>query len=247
MKSIRWVTGAIATPNNVALPVTAPRLGTVIGAQITRPAAGLANHPAATVILGIDDHAMADVALGVTQHLAAAVIAALTTHLAADVAAAMVVHTDDEVVDAILDHPVHNHDLLVFAGAGGAPAEAFGASAASAANIQSVTGQTVNGADADGGVQNNAAAQAHANGANPLVHTCLALVHVVSAVDVAHVAGAAVVHADGIDVPHVGGDPVVAAVATRVDADNVSLDVNLLVGDLLSLVYQEVGDRVAVS
>jgi len=190
---------------------------------------------------------MAVVALGVTQHTAAVVIAALTTHTAADIAAAIVVHTDDEVVDAIADHAVHSHDLLVFAGAGGAPAEAFGASAPTAANIQSATGQTVNGADADGGVQNNGAAQAHADGANPLVHTSAALVHVVSAVDVAHVAGAAAVHADGIPVPHVGGDPVVGATAIMVDADNISLNVDTLVGDLLTLVYQEVGDRVAVS
>lgn len=247
MKMIRWVPGAIVSPNNITLPVTAPRLCTVIGAEITRPAVGLADHPAATVITGVADHAMADVALGVTQHLAAAVIATLTTHLAADVAAAMVVHTDDEVVDAILDHPVHNHPLLMDVDGGGAPIEAFGASAAGAANIQSATGQLVNGNDADGGVQNSLAAQAHADGANPLVHTCLPLVHVVSAVDLAHVAGAALVHGDGVAVEHVGANPVVGATATKADADTISLNVNTLVGDLLTLIYTEVGDRISVS
>jgi len=191
---------------------------------------------------------MADVALGVTEHLAALVIAGVTTHLTADVVTAMGSHLDDEIVDAILNHPVHNHDLLMDVDGGGAPIEAFGASAAAAANIQSATGQLIGGASADGGVQNNAAAQAHAVGTNPVTHLtgALALAHVAGAA-AGHVAGAAVTHGNGVPVAHVGASPVVAAVATKVDADTITLDVNLNVGDLLSLYYTEVGDRIEVS
>ena len=191
---------------------------------------------------------MADLALGVTQHLAAAVIAGVTTHLAAAVAAAMGAHLDDEVVDAILDHPVHHHPLLIDVDGGGAPIEAFGASAAGAANIQSATGQLVDGAGADGGVGNILAAQAHADGANPVTHdtSTAPLAHVAGAA-VAHVAGAAVVHGNGIAVPHTGASPVVAAVATKVDADTFTLDVNLEAGDLMTFLYHEVGDLIAVS
>lgn len=245
MQIIRWANPAlIVSGANVTLPTTAPRLGTVIGAEITRLSQGLANHPAASVIAGVAAHAMADVALGVTQHLPAAVIAALTTHLAAAVQAAIVEHTDGEVVGAILNHPVHAHDLLI---AAGASLEDFGASGAGSNDIQAFTAQTVPGNNVAGGIQNNAVAQAHADGAAPLVHTATPLAHVASGNPVAHVAGAALVHQDGVPVAHVGASPIQAATATRVDADHITLNVNLNAGDLLTLVYTEVGDRIAVS
>jgi len=56
----------------------------------------------------------------------------------------------------------------------------------------------------------------------------------------AHAAGAAAA-------AHVGGNPVVAAVPTRITTRTFSLDVNTLVGDLLTLNYLEVGERVLVS
>jgi len=187
---------------------------------------------------------MAVVALGVTEHLPAAVIAALTTHLTADVAAAVDDHTDAQVVDAILNHPVHSHPLLIQAVVSG---EDFGASGVGSNDIQSATGQTVVGGGGTGGVQDNAAVQAHADGANPLVHAGTALAHVVSATDVAHVAGAAMVHGNGVAVAHTGASPVVGANALKVDADTITLDVNLNAGDLLTLVYTEVGHLISVS
>lgn len=246
MQTIRWANSALILAGaDVTLPTTAPRLATVLGAEITRPAQGLANHLAAAVIAGVADHGMAAVALGVTQHLAAAVIAGVTTHLAADVATAMGLHLDDEVVDAILNHPVHAHDLLV---AAALSVEDFGASGAGANDVESVIGQTVPGNQVAGGVQNNAAAQAHAAGANPLDHAAhaAALAHVAGAV-VAHVAGADVVHTNGVAVEHLGASPIQAVTATFKDRDTVTLNQNLLVGDLLTLVYLEVGDRIPVS
>ncbi len=50
------------------------------------------------------------------------------------------------------------------------------------------------------------------------------------------------------DVAHgAGTDPVAAAVPTRVDTRTLTLDVNTLLGDLLTLSYLEVGERVLVS
>lgn len=249
MKMIRWVPGIVPALTSFGIPATAPKiaLGGILGAEITRPSAGLANHPAATVILGVTDHPMADVALGVTQHLAAAVIAGVTTHLAAAVAAAMGAHPAADIVGAIAAHAVHHHPLLVSAGGAGAPAEAFGASAPGAANIQSATGQLIPGNAVGGGVQNNLAAQQHLVGANPVDHhTAGALAHVAGA-DVAHVAGAVVAHVAGVAVPHVGANPVVAATAVRVDADHITLSVPTQVADLVTLTYIEVGERVPVS
>jgi len=46
---------------------------------------------------------------------------------------------------------------------------------------------------------------------------------------------------------HVGANPVVAATPTRITARTFSLNVNTLVGDILTLAYLEVGERVLVS
>lgn len=248
MQIIRWANPAlIIAGNDVTLPVTAPRLATVLGAEITRPSQGLADHLAAAVILGIADHGMGPVALGVTEHLAAAVINAITTHTAAEMATAMGSHQDTEVVDAILNHPVHAHDLLIQAVVS---AEDFGASGVGSNDIQSAGNQTIPGNAGTGGVQNIGAAQAHADGANPLNHVdnTAALAHVESGNPVPHVDGIDVPHLDGVAVAHLGDNPVVAvATVTFVDADTVNLNVNLNAGDLLTLRYLEVGDAIPVS
>lgn len=57
-------------------------------------------------------------------------------------------------------------------------------------------------------------------------------------------AGYLAVGAGGVLEP---ADPVEAAVPTMVDEDTISLDVNTLLGDILTLEYIEVGERVPVS
>jgi len=65
------------------------------------------------------------------------------------------------------------------------------------------------------------------------------------------VLAAAQAHAFGAGVATVhtrtGTDPVVAAVPTRLTTRTFSLDVNTVLGDILSLMYLEVGERVLVS
>ena len=62
------------------------------------------------------------------------------------------------------------------------------------------------------------------------------------------VLAAAQAHAgSAVAVAHAGGNPVVAAVPTRLTTRTISLDVNTLVGDVLSLDYIEVGEKVPVS
>ena len=244
MKMIRWVPGAIVTPNPITIPAAAPRIGAVVSSDITRPASGLADHPAATVILGVTDHPGAGIALGVIDHPAANVIAGVTTHLAAAVAASMALHTDDQVVAAIANHAGHAHPLLV---QGVAVAEAFGASGVGTADIESVSGQTIAGAGGTGGVQNNLAAQAHAAGATAVANSGAGLLAHVAGAALVHVDGAALAHVAGAVVPHVGASPVVAATPTRLSATTISLDVNTLVGDFVTLIYREVGESVGIS
>ena len=123
-------------------------------------------------------------------------------------------HPQADVVAALASHAVHAHDLVFGAAqasavtsAVGGPPGALGAAAAA----------TVAGGGATG-VQNLAAAQAHADGAAPVAH------------------GA-----------NVGASPVVAAVPTMLTTRTLSLDVNTALGDLLTLAYREVGERVLVS
>jgi hypothetical protein len=127
-------------------------------------------------------------------------------------------HTPASVVAAIANHAVHAHDL-VSQGLGGAVANALGLPAG--LNVLNDAGaaalHTVPGAGATG-VQNNAAAQAHA----------------ATAVAVAH----------GAVIP---ANPVVAAVPTKVTGRTFSLDVNTLLGDLLTISFREMGERVATS
>jgi hypothetical protein len=124
-------------------------------------------------------------------------------------------HAQADIVAALANHPVHAHDL-VSQGLGGPVANALGLPAG--LNVLNDAGaaalHTVPGAGATG-VQNNAAAQAHAAGGAPVAH------------------GAST-----------GADPVVAAVPTKVDATRFTLDVATTMGDILTLVYEMVGARV---
>jgi len=150
--------------------------------------------------------------------------AALGDHTQAEVIDAIAVHAQALIAGALLDHPVHNHDL-VSQGLGGGVTNALGLDAGLTAieDAGGVATHTVPGGGATG-VQDNAAAQAHAAGAAP----------------VGHLVGAN-------PLAHVGDDPIVAAVPTRISTRTFSLDVNTLVGDLVTLNYLEVGERVLVS
>lgn len=190
MKIIKWVPGAIGTPNPITIPAAAPDIFAVLEARITR----LPN------------------ALGVaTDHLPAAIVAALADHAQA------------AIVAALANHAVHAH-ALISQGTGIAPAGgAFGLGAGLNAleDGAAAAPHTAPGGGATG-VQNNAAAQAHGNGV-------AAVVHGAGAAPLVHGAAA---------------NPVVAAVPTLVTARTISLDVNTLVGDMLTLAYLEVGERV---
>ena len=163
MKIIRWVPGAVVSPNPITVPTAAPDIQAVLAAEITRVPTGLCN---------------------------------------------LVDHPQVDIVAAIADHPVHGHDITTVAVGGGGFA---------------VTAPVVVGPleQAAGGVINPAA------------------VDVLAAAQ-AHAAGAAAV-------AHAGGNPVVAAVPTRLTTRTFSLNVDTLVGDLLTLNYLEVGERVLVS
>ena len=60
----------------------------------------------------------------------------------------------------------------------------------------------------------------------------------------AHAFGAGVATVHGASV---GANPVVAAVPTKITARTFSLDVDTALGDILTLMYQEVGERVLTS
>jgi len=164
MKIIRWVPGAVVSPNPITIPATAPDIQAVVAAEITRVPTGMCN---------------------------------------------LVAHPQADIVAAIADHAVHDHNMTLVGPAGGG---AVVTAPVIAGPIEQVGGPVTH----PGAVDALAAAQAHAAGA------------------------AAVAHAGG-------ADPVVAAVPTRLTTRTISLDVNTLVGDLLTLFYLEVGERVLVS
>ncbi len=123
-------------------------------------------------------------------------------------------HAQAAVVAALADHAIHSHPFAFSAGGAGATI-ITGAALLSASSGAQVVGA---GGAAGDGVRNNAAAQAHGDGAAAVVH------------------GA-----------NVGASPVVAAVPTLITTRTLSLDVNTALGDLLTLAYREVGERVLVS
>ncbi|MBA7708018.1 hypothetical protein ES703_116905 [subsurface metagenome] len=143
---------------------------------------------------------------------------ALIDHTQGEVCDAILDHTQALIVDAILDHPVHQHDMTMVVPAG---AGAVVTAPAAPGPIEQVGGPVTHPAAVD----LNAAAQAHVVGANP----------------VGHLVGAN-------PLAHAGGNPVVVVTAViRITARTFTLDVATLVGDLLTLNYQEVGERVLVS
>jgi len=124
-------------------------------------------------------------------------------------------HATADIAAALADHAVHAH-ALVSQGLGAPVTNALGLPVGlnTLEDAGGVALHTVPGAGATG-VQNNAAAQAHAAGAAPVTHA--------------------------------GATPVVAAVPTKIDDTHFSLDVATLVGDLLTLIYNEVGEFVRAS
>ncbi len=244
MRTIRFVPGAITTASDITIPAGEPDIGAVVSAVITRLGVGVADHPTATVMLGVGDHATADVIAGVIDHPAAGIIAGVIDHPAADVLAGVIDHPAADIDASLADHAVHAHDLLV---AVGAAVEAYGASGGGVADLESLTGQTVAGAGVGGGVQNNAAAQAHGAGAADVAHVAGAAVSHAAGAAAVHAAGVAVTHGVGVDVAHVGADPEVAAVPTKSTTRIITLDVNTILGDLLTLDYLEVGEPVLAS
>lgn len=242
MESIQFVTGAIATPNPITLPTWAARLETVVSAEILRPASALANHTQAQIIAGVTDHLDTAIIAGVANHPAADVIAGVANHAAADSATTLGNHSTATIIACITTHPVHTHDIVVGAAA---VANAYGATAAGAADFENGAGGGSNIAGAGAtGIQNNAAAQAHIATAVNLAHLGGAdLVHG-AGVAVVHGAGVAVAHVAGAVVEHTGANPVVAATATKITTSTFSLNVNLLVGDILTLNYIAVGERI---
>ncbi len=121
-------------------------------------------------------------------------------------------HAPADVATALADHAVHAHDFKS-QGLGGAVANNLGLPAGlNAINDSGAAAvHTVPGGGATG-VQSNAAAQTHSGSVTPVTHGF-----------------------------NTGATPVVATVPTKITARTFSLSVNTLAGDLLSLVYQEVG------
>jgi len=253
MKRVQFYPGATGLGNNITIPAAAPDIDAVLVAEITRMslAQGNAVHTDANVALAFADHAPGVVAACLQDHPTVDIANAFADHTGANVALGVVAHTQANVIACMIDHPVHAHDLGVIVGAVLA-GEEYGAAGAGGTGMQATGGpQTILGGDPlTGGVLNNAAAQAH----------------VVSGTDLAHGAGADVVHGAGANVPHVGvadlahgagnplvhgaaADPVVAVPAlTKFSTRIVRFTaVNILDGDLVTLVYQEVGEVVHAS
>ena len=84
-------------------------------------------------------------------------------------------------------------------------------------------------------------------GANDLVDGAGQLIPAADPTGVNDIAAVQAHAGSAVPVAHAGGNPVVAAVPTRITTRTFSLDVNTLVGDVLSLDYLEVGERVLVS
>jgi len=204
MKRIRWVPGNIVAGVNITIPVAAPGIDAVVGAEIVRlPTNNDLAHAASLVDTAHGDGA--DV-----------------THANMDVD----------------PHADHHHDLIS-QGLAGPPTVPIGYDAIPLAQVE------------DTGA---AAPHTLAGGGATGIQTEALSAHVVTQPD-DH--PAADIVAGLIDHPaadiaaaladHVGADPVVAAVPTRISTRTFSLDVDTEVGDLLTLNYLEVGERVAVA
>lgn len=245
MEIVSLIPGATTAGDAITITAGSPDIEAVVEAEIERLPVALADHAPAAIVAALANHPGADVRDALADHPAVDVLDALADHSAVLLAACFANHTQAQVIDAIADHAVHAHDLEVEAGAS---VEAFGATGAGVANLVSASGQTIPGGVAATGVQNYTT-PAHAAGANPLVHAGAAdLAHAEGANPVAHAAGAAAMaHAAGVAVAHAAASPVVAATPTRVSTRTITLNVNTLLGDVLTLFYLAVGERVLVS
>jgi len=245
MEIVSFIPGNIVTPNIITIIVGTPDIDAVVAAEIERMPVAMADHPAADIVAGVANHTGANILAAVADHPDAQVLAAIADHSAILLAAAFGNHTQAQVVAAVADHAVHAHDLEVETGAA---VEAFGAAGLGTAHLISASGQTIPGGVGATGIQDNAAVQVHAAGA-AIAHVAGAdVAHVAGAAAMAHIAGGApVVHGAGAAVGHVGASPVVAAVPTRLSTRTISLDVDTLLGDVVTLYYLAVGERIAVS
>lgn len=206
MERLRFVPGAIVSPNPITIPVSAKGIDTILvgGAEITRL-------PAAYTVA----HADSGVAVA---HADGVVVA----------------HAGFNVDAHVFTQPqAHTMTLVVPAGGGAAVTLNNGAA------MEVVGGPFVDG---------SATINAHALGAvdahvvtQPNDHLPAAVIAGLADHPGADIAAALINHLTS------GATIAVAAVATRLTARTVSLDVNTLVGDLLTLAYLEVGERILVS
>jgi len=240
------IPGVTTAGDAITLTTGIPDIDAVIAAEIERLPVAMAAHPAADIVGGVANHTGANILAAIADHPDAAVLAAIADHSAILMAAAFGNHTMAQVVAAVADHAVHAHDLEVETGAS---VEAFGAAGLGTAHLISASGQTIPGGVGATGIQDIAAAQAHAGGGAPIAHAAGANVgHVAGATAMPHLAGGApVVHGAGAVVGHVGASPVVAAIPARASTRTITLDVNTLLGDVLTLYYLAVGERIATS
>jgi len=205
MKRIRFVPGAVVTPNAITIPAGLPDIEAVVAAEITRiPAAFTVAHTGSGVPLPHAD--------GVD-----------------------VVHA----AFAVANHADHAHDIIS-QGTGIAPVVPIGWDAIPLAQLEDAGAAALH-TFAGGGATGIQDAVIAAHGiTQPDDHTpadiAAALIH-----NAADVAAALINHATS------GVTPAVAAVPTRITTRTFSLDVNTALGDLLTLVYYEVGERVLVS
>jgi len=246
MEIVSIIPGATTTGDPITITTGVPDIDAVIASEIERIPVALADHPAADIVAALNDHTGANVRDALADHDAADIVAALADHSAILLSACFDNHTQAEIVNAIADHAVHAHDLQVQAGAS---VEAFGATGAGVANLMSASGQTIPGGVGATGIQVYAT-PAHAAGVGPVVHGGVAdLAHAVGATPPPHTAGVnPMAHtATATDFSHTGADPVVAATPTKSTTRIITLNVDTLLGDILTLYYLAVGERVPAS
>lgn len=245
MEIVSFIPGATTAGDAITITTGSPDIDAVIAAEIERLPTALAAHPAADIVAGLGNHSGANILAAIADHADAEVLAAVADHSAVLLAACFADHTMANVVGAIANHAVHAHDLQVQAGAA---VEAFGATGAGVANLVSASGQTIPGGVGATGIQNYTT-PAHAAGGAPIAHGVAAdLAHAAGANPVAHGAGGApVVHGAGAAVTHAAATPVVAATPTIDTTRTITLNVDTLLGDVLTLFYLAVGERVPAS
>ena len=253
MRRIQFVPGAIGAGNNITIPTAAPDIDTVLFAEITRLplALGVGDHPAGNVANSFGNHTQAQVVACFQNHTQAQIVAAFADHGMVAVAQGVGNHTEAQVAACIAAHPDHAHDLGVIVGVVLA-GEEYGAAGAGGDSLQATGGpQTILGGNpATGGVMDNAAAQAHVASGTDLAHQNGVNVDHVADEDVPHIGVGDLAHVAGAVLAHgAAANPVVAVVAVVRETTRIVTftAVAILDGDLVTLVYEEVGQRVLVS